>query len=55
VLDRLRRLLRRRPAVVLVDADAWQQLTELAIYGDAVAIVEAESKRWHNLGVEERQ
>jgi hypothetical protein len=48
----LRRFRRRRRPMVLVDADAWQQLTELAIYGDAVAIVEAESER---LGVEERQ
>jgi hypothetical protein len=50
--DRLRRLL-RRPRAVLVDAEAWQQLCELAVFGDAIRIVEEEERRWLLLDSEE--
>lgn len=44
----LRYLLRRR-RYVLVDEAAYQALCEQAVFGEAVAIMEAEEERWLNL------
>lgn len=49
----LRRLLRRR-RMVEVDRREWQRACELAVFGDACAIVEAEGRRWLLLDQEEK-
>ena len=49
----LRRLLRRRRTVVLVDLAAYQATCAWAVLGEAQEIISAESARWHNLDMEE--
>jgi hypothetical protein len=53
MLDRLRRLLRRR-RMVQVDRGEWQRLAELAVYGAAIEVIENEQERWLLLDQEEQ-
>jgi hypothetical protein len=48
----LRRFRRRR--MIREDAAAYQRACELAVLGEAIAIIEAEQRRWLALDTEER-
>lgn len=43
--DLIRRVLRRR-RYVQVSPEEWRRTCDYAVFGDAVAIVEAEQRRW---------
>jgi hypothetical protein len=49
---RLLSLLLRRRRYVIVDEAAHARLCELAVVGEAIAVVEAEEARWLNLDAE---
>jgi hypothetical protein len=51
----IRRLLRRRPAVVLVDAGTYRDLCAAVAVADAEEIVMNASEHWHNLDLEEHR
>jgi hypothetical protein len=49
---RFLRRFRRRPVVVVVDANAYARMCALAVVGEAWEIVVAEEQRWLNLDAE---